>query len=32
MLERLIVAADGTIIAKLDPKSPTWDAYSDITP
>lgn len=31
MLERLIVAADDKITAKLDPKSHAWDAYFNVT-
>jgi hypothetical protein len=32
MLERLIVAADDTITAKLDPTSPAWESYFRVMP
>jgi hypothetical protein len=31
MLERLILAADDRITAKLDPTSPKWDTYFNVT-
>ena len=31
MLERLITAADGDIVATLDPTAPEWAAYFEVT-
>lgn len=32
MLERLIIAADAEIVAKLDPGSAEWAVYFSVTP
>jgi hypothetical protein len=32
MLQRLITAADADIVAALDPTSPEWSGYFDVTP